>query len=88
MQIKEGFILRHVGDEHMVMPTGANVARFGGAVVLTDVAAFIFEQLKQPIAKEDLLKLVVAEFDVDAETASQDLDELVGQFQEMGLMAE
>ena len=86
MQIKEGFILRHVGDEHMVMPTGANVAKFGGAVVLTDVAAFIFEQLKQPIAKEDLLKLVIAEFEVDEETASADLDELVAQFQEMGLM--
>ncbi len=86
MQIKDGFILRHVGDEHMVMPTGANVAKFGGAVVLTDVAAFIFEQLMQPIAKEDLLKLVIAEFDVDEETAGKDLDELLGQFQEMGVM--
>ncbi len=86
MQIKEGFILRHVGDEHMVMPTGANVAKFGGAVVLTDVAAFIFDQLKQPIAKEDLLKLVVAEFEVDEETARSDLDELVESFREMGLM--
>ncbi len=76
--IKEGFDFRYVGDEHMVMPTGANVAKFGGAVVLTDVAAFIFEQLKQPFAEKNLLRLVVAEFDVEERTA--------GHFQKMELM--
>ena len=86
MQIKEGFILRTIGSEHMVMPTGENIAKFGGAVVLSETAAFIFEQLKQSIAREDLLKLIVAEFDVDEDTAGKDLDELVKQFGEMGLM--
>ena len=86
MQIKEGFILRTIGSEHMVMPTGENIAKFGGAVVLSETAAFIFEQLKQPIAREDLVQLIVAEFDVDEDTAGKDLDELVKQFGEMGLM--
>ena len=86
MQIKEGFILRTIGSEHMVMPTGENIAKFGGAVVLSETAAFIFEQLKQPIAREDLVQLIVAEFDVDEDTAGKDLDELVKQFEEMGVM--
>ena len=86
MQIKENFILRNIGDEHMVMPTGENIARFGGAVVLSDTAAFIFEQLKQPTSREDLLMLLLSEFDVDAETAAQDLDELIKQFEEMGIL--
>ena len=86
MQIKEGFILRTIGSEHMVMPTGENIAKFGGAVVLSETAAFIFEQLKQPIAREDLVQLIVAEFDVDEDTAGKDLDELVKQFGEMGVM--
>lgn len=86
MQIKENFILRNIGDEHMVMPTGENIAKFGGAVVLSDTAAFIFEQLKQPISREDLLTLLLSEFDVDAETAAQDLDELLTKFKEMGFL--
>ena len=88
MQIKEGFVLRNVADEHMVMPTGDNIARFGGAVVLSDTAAFIFEQLRQPVSREDLLDLVLAEFDVDADTAARDLDALLAQFTEMGLLEE
>ncbi len=86
MQIRENFILRNIGDEHMVMPTGENIAKFGGAVVLSDTAAFIFEQLKQPIAREDLVKLIVGEFDVDEATAGKDLDELVDGFREMGIL--
>lgn len=86
MQIKENFILRNIGDEHMVMPTGENIAKFGGAVVLSDTAAFIFEQLKQPTSREDLLTLLLSEFDVDAETAAQDLDELLTKFKEMGFL--
>ena len=86
MQIKENFILRNIGNEHMVMPTGENIAKFGGAVVLSDTAAFIFEQLKQPTSREDLLTLLLSEFDVDAETAAQDLDELLTKFKEMGFL--
>lgn len=86
MKIREGFVLRNVADEHMVMPTGENVGKFGGAVVLSDVAAFAFEQLKRPVSQEDLLSLILAEYDVDAETATADLDALLAQFREMNLL--
>ena len=88
MQIKQGFVLRTVAGEHMVMPTGENIGKFGGAVVLSDVAAFIFEQLRQPISREDLLDLVLGEYDVDAASAGADLDELIEQFRSIGILEE
>ena len=86
MQIKKGFILRNVADEHMVMPTGENIASFGGAVVLNDVAAFVFEQLKQPRSRDELLSAILAEFDVDEKTAAADLDMLLVKLRETGLL--
>lgn len=86
MRIKEGFVLRTVVDEHMVMPTGENIAKFGGAVVLNDVSAFAFEQMKNPISREDLLALILGEFDVEETTAAKDLDELLDRFREIGLL--
>lgn len=88
MQIKEGFILRSIGDEHMVLPTGDKIAKFGGAVVLNDTAAYIFEQLKQPVSAEDLLSLMLSEFDTDEASAKSDLAELLDQFREMGILDE
>lgn len=86
MKIKEGFVLRNVVDEFIVMPTGDNIAKFEGAVVLNEVSAFIFKQLENPVSREDLLTAMLNEYDVDEATAAADLDALLEKFAEMGVL--
>lgn len=86
MKIRDGFVLRNIVDEYIVMPTGDNIAKFSGSVVMNEVSAFVFEQLKNPVTQEDLLAAVLAEFDVDEETARQDLVELLREFRELKLI--
>lgn len=86
MKIKDGFVLRSVADEHLVMPTGGNIAKFDGAVVLNDVSAFLFRQLQAPVSREDLLEALLAEYEVDAQTAAKDLDALLDTFEQMGIL--
>ena len=86
MKIKEGFVLRNVVDEHIVMPTGDNIAKFEGAVVLNDVAAFIYGQLENPVGRDDLLAAMLAEYEIDEATAAADLDALLDQLRNMGLI--
>lgn len=86
MKVKDGFVLRNVVDEYIVMPTGDNIAKFDGAVVLNEVSAFVFEQMKNPVSREDLLEAVLNEFEVDEATAKADLDALIGKLTEMGLI--
>lgn len=86
MKVKEGFVLRNVVDEHIVMPTGDNIAKFEGAVVLNDVAAFVFEQLKNPMSKDDLLQAILNEFEVDEATAKSDLDTLIEKLTELNII--
>ena len=86
MKVKDGFVLRNVVDEYIVMPTGDNIAKFDGAVVLNEVSAFVFEQMKRPVSREDLLEAVLNEFEVDEATAKADLDALIEKLTEMGLI--
>ena len=86
MKIKEGFVLRNVVDEFIVMPTGDNIAKFEGAVVLNEVSAFIFKQLENPVSRDDLLTAMLNEYDVDEATAAADLDALLEKFAEMGVL--
>lgn len=86
MKIKEGFVLRNVVDEFIVMPTGDNIAKFEGAVVLNEVSAFIFKQLETPVSRDDLLAAMLNEYDVDEATAAADLDALLEKFAEMGVL--
>lgn len=86
MKIRSGFVLRNVVDEYMVMPTGENIEKYDGAVVMNAVSAFVFQQLENGISRDDLLTAIVNEFDVDEATAAADLDELLAQFGKMGLL--
>jgi len=86
MKIKEGFVLRNVVDEFIVMPTGDNIAKFEGAVVLNEVSAFIFKQLENPVSRDDLLTAMLNEYDVDEATAAADLDALLEKFADMGVL--
>lgn len=86
MKIKDGFVLRNVVDEFIVMPTGDNITKFEGAVVLNEVSAFIFRQLENAVSREDILSAVLNEYDVDEAQAEKDLDALLKQFDSMGIL--
>jgi len=88
MKIKEGFVLRNIVGEHIVMPVGENINKFEGALVLNDVSAFLWENLKAHIAKEDLLALLLAEFDVERDVAERDLDAFLDQLRAQNLLEE
>lgn len=86
MKIKAGFVLRNVVDEFIIMPTGDNIAKFEGAVVLNEVGAFIFRQLENAASREDVLSAVLNEYEVDEAQAAADLDGLLSQFETMGIL--
>ena len=77
MKAKTGFVLRNVVDEYILMPTGDNIGRFNGTVLLNEVSAFVWEKLQNPMSREDLLNAVLDEFDVEKAVASADLDTLL-----------
>lgn len=77
MKIKSGFTLRNIAGEHIVMPTGKNIHQFDGAVILNDVAAFVWEKLSVGCSREELLEAILSAFDVDRQRAEQDLGALL-----------
>lgn len=86
MKIKDGFVLRNVMDEFIVMPTDDNIAKFDGAVVLNEVSAFIYKLLEAPMSREDVLTAVLDAYEVDEATAAADLDALVDKLADMGVL--
>ena len=70
------------------MPTGDNIAKFDGTIVLNEVSAFVFKQLENAVSRDDLLTAMLAEFDVDEQTAAKDLDKLLDRFRELNLLEE
>jgi len=86
MKIKEQYILRHIADEWLLMPVGAEVVTARRAIVLDNVAAFIVEHLKAPSSREELIQAIVGEYNVLPDIAGKDLDELLQKLNEFGVI--
>ena len=77
VKLKQGFTVRNVVGEYIMMPTGENIKYFDGSIILNDVSAFLVKHMQNPITKEDLLSLVLDEYEVERERAEQDLDKFL-----------
>ena len=86
MKAKPGFILRNVVDEYILMPTGDNIGQFNGTVLLNEVSALVWEKLQNPVSREDLLKAILDEFEVEKAVASADLDNLLATLRGYGVI--
>ena len=86
MKAKNGFILRNIVGEHMLMPVDDNIGKFDGTVLFNDVSAFIWEKMSEPISRDDLLKAILDEYEVDEATAAADLDAVLKKFEELDII--
>lgn len=86
-QLNKDFVLRKVCGMNVVLPTGANVKDFGGALNLNDTAALIYEQLQAGKSAEEAAAALVAAYDITPETALADVQETIDSLREAGVMA-
>ena len=86
MKAKEGFVLRSVSNDYILMPAGENAGRFNGTVVLNDVAAFVWKMLENPVSREDLLLAVMDAYNVEEAVAARDLDALLQKLNAYGVI--
>ena len=87
MELNKDFVLRKVCGANVVLPTGLMVKDFGGALVLNDTGAFIFEQLQAGKTAEETAAVLVAEYDVTPEKALADVQKTIDSLREAGVVA-
>ena len=77
MKIKEGFILRNVAGNNVVVPIGQATLDFNGMMSLNDTGAFLFGKLIEGISREDLIEAVMEEYEIDEALATKDVDNFI-----------
>ena len=88
MKAKDGFVLRNIVGEYVLMPTGDNINQFNGTVLLNEPAAFLWEMLQNNVSRGDLLAALVNAYAVDEATAASDLDTVLEKMKALSLITE
>lgn len=73
MKISDGFLLKTVAGKNIVVSVGAEV-NFNGMLTLNDTGVFLWNLLKNHTTKEEMLKNMLEEYDVEENIASTDID--------------
>ena len=86
MKIKEGFVLRTICGQSVVSGEGTANVNFSKLVSLNDSAAYLYKKVQgQEFTAETLAVLLLAEYEVDRETALKDAEALCAQWKEIGI---
>ncbi len=86
MKLKEGFILREVAGEHVVLSVGGEVD-LNGMITLNDTGCTLWKRLEQEAELSDLTAALLAEYEVDEPTAQAAAQRFVEKLKELDLLA-
>lgn len=87
MKIKDGFELREVCGEKVILACGMNNIDFSKIISLNETAAFLWTvAIEQEFTEDMLVKALLEEYEVDDETARRDVANVMSRWKEIGLL--
>lgn len=87
MKLKEGFVLRQVAGSYVVVAVGLQTLDFKGMIRLNETGAFLWKQLAgTECTEESLVAAMTNEYDVDDNTATNDVGAFVKSLREADLL--
>ena len=85
MKLKEGFILRTVAGETVVIPTGDDLD-LNMMITLNDTGKFLWQQLEKGAEEAELVSALLAEYEVDGQTAAEHVALFIGKLEQYGIV--
>ena len=88
MWIKNGFVLREVCGERVIMGEGLGAINFGKLLALNETAAWLWKQAQEmgDFTAEALADRLCEEYDVTAAEARRDVEDIVAEWQSVGVI--
>lgn len=87
MKTKKGFNLRTVCGENIIVAEGLDNIDFSRIINLNESAAFLWKNIQEKDLDVDTLtSLITTEYEVDEQTARQDVVKLIDEWDKAGLI--
>lgn len=86
MKRSQDFLLRDVAGTLVVVPVGAAVSAFPGMITLNGTGAYLWELLETEQTVETLTQALVARYEVDSDSARQDVEAFLDKLQPTGAL--
>lgn len=85
MKLKDGFVLRQVAGQTVVLPTGGELD-LNVMITLNETGAFLWEKLQAEIDEAGLTAALTGVYDVDQQTAAECVTAFVTKLKSHGFL--
>ncbi len=87
MKARKGFNLRNVCGEQIIVPEGKENIDCSSIISMNESSAYLWKNIQdKDFTEEDLVRLLMDEYEVDEETAGEDVRQLIRQWQTADLL--
>ena len=88
MKIKNGFILRTVCGENVIVGEGLDAINFGRMLCLNETAAWLWKKAQEAgdFSADGLATTLCTEYDVEPEQALNDVKETIENWKQLGVI--
>ncbi len=88
MKIKEGFVLKDVAGNKVVLPVGERQAELKGFITFNDVGADVFNMLDGTNSVEEIVNAIVNNYNAPHDVVLADVNNLIEKMRAQGLIEE
>jgi hypothetical protein len=72
-------VTRKTGNEYVLVPVTNNIADMNSVYTLNETGAFLWELINGENAIEDMIEALIREYDIDEQTATNDVFEFINE---------
>ena len=88
MKMKDGFVLRKIAGQYMVIPVGARAKELHGMIGLNETGAFLWERLAGNRTPEEIVKDLCEEYDVQETDAAASVERFCQKLKAEGVLTD
>ncbi|MBQ9414032.1 MAG: PqqD family protein [Clostridia bacterium] len=86
MKLKNGFLLKELAGDHVVVPVGQAALDLRGMITLNETGAFLWERLQTGQTEDALVSAMLEEYDVAPDIARKDVRAFVEMLRQQQLL--
>lgn len=85
-KLKEGFIVRKIGEQIMAVPIGTQTSEIHGMIALSESGELLWKALEEGSTIENLINILTENYEVDYSVAERDVRNFLEQLKNQGAL--
>ena len=86
MKFRGEFVINNVAGSNLVIPLDSDTVDFNKMITVNETGVFLWEGIESGKTEAELLESMLKEYDIDEETAKQDIKEFIDMLKENNIL--